>query len=131
MTTQVAPAQLDNTYDGVPPSMPFPVEVPPMDEYNRQLLANVHPPAWQNPTPDGRYNLVVIGAGTAGLVGAIGAAGLGGKVALVERHLIGGDSTAPVSPAWSKRSSTGGWPGRAAKTVSNPLGVVMQQPMPT
>jgi len=35
--------------------------------------------------------LVVIGAGTAGLVTAAGAAGLGAKVALVERHLLGGD----------------------------------------
>jgi pyruvate/2-oxoglutarate dehydrogenase complex dihydrolipoamide dehydrogenase (E3) component len=34
---------------------------------------------------------VVIGAGTAGLVTAAGAAGLGARVALVERHLLGGD----------------------------------------
>jgi pyruvate/2-oxoglutarate dehydrogenase complex dihydrolipoamide dehydrogenase (E3) component len=33
----------------------------------------------------------VIGAGTAGLVTAAGAAGLGAKVALIERHLMGGD----------------------------------------
>ncbi|MCC6215717.1 MAG: mercuric reductase [Polyangiaceae bacterium] len=46
---------------------------------------------WKNPTPSGRYNLVVVGAGTAGLVSAIGAAGLGAKVALVERGLMGGD----------------------------------------
>ena len=55
------------------------------------LVANVHPPSWQNPTPTGRYNLVVIGGGSAGLVAAVGAAGLGAKVALVERHLLGGD----------------------------------------
>jgi pyruvate/2-oxoglutarate dehydrogenase complex dihydrolipoamide dehydrogenase (E3) component len=55
------------------------------------LLANTHPPDWVNPTPSGRYNLVVIGAGTAGLVTAAGAAGLGAKVALIERHLMGGD----------------------------------------
>jgi len=35
--------------------------------------------------------MVVIGAGTAGLVTAAGVAGLGGKVALLERHLLGGD----------------------------------------
>lgn len=63
----------------------------PDDEANRQLLANVHPPDWQNPVADGRYNLVVLGAGTAGLVAAAGAAGMGAKVALVERHLMGGD----------------------------------------
>ncbi|MFN8643399.1 MAG: mercuric reductase [Candidatus Binatia bacterium] len=63
----------------------------PDDELNQALVANVHPPDWRNPTPAGRYNLVVIGAGTAGLVTAAGAAGLGARVALVERHLMGGD----------------------------------------
>lgn len=65
--------------------------VQPFDEANRALLANVHPLEWENPTPEGRYNLVVIGAGTAGLVTAAGAAGLGAKVALIERELMGGD----------------------------------------
>ena len=63
----------------------------PPDEHNRKLAANVHPDDWVNPTPFGRYNLVVIGAGTAGLVTAAGAAGLGAKVALIERQLMGGD----------------------------------------
>ncbi|MCA9174919.1 MAG: mercuric reductase [Planctomycetales bacterium] len=63
----------------------------PADEFNAQLVQNVHPPAWTNPVPDGRYHLVVIGAGTAGLVAAAGAAGLGAKVALIERELMGGD----------------------------------------
>ncbi len=66
-------------------------EVLPTDEHNRRLKSHVHPGDWTNPTPNGRYNLVVIGAGTAGLVTAIAAAGLGAKVALVERHLMGGD----------------------------------------
>ena len=44
-----------------------------------------------NPKPAPRYDLVVIGAGTGGLVSAAGAAGLGAKVALIERHLMGGD----------------------------------------
>jgi len=66
-------------------------QLEPPDEYNRQLQANVHPADWTNPQPSGRYNLVVIGAGTAGLVTAAGAAGLGAKVALVERNLMGGD----------------------------------------
>lgn len=66
-------------------------QVHPFDEHNRALLANTHPQDWINPTPSGRYNLVVIGAGTAGLVTAAGAAGLGAKVALIERHLLGGD----------------------------------------
>ncbi len=63
----------------------------PWDEHNQALVSHVHPPDWINPTPAPRYNLVVIGAGTAGLVCAAGAAGLGAKVALVERHLMGGD----------------------------------------
>jgi pyruvate/2-oxoglutarate dehydrogenase complex dihydrolipoamide dehydrogenase (E3) component len=66
-------------------------ELLPDDEYNQLLEANVHPRNWSNPTPSGRYNLVVIGAGTAGLVTAAGAAGLGAKVALIERGLMGGD----------------------------------------
>ena len=37
------------------------------------------------------YNVIVIGAGTAGLVAAAGTAALGGRVALVERNLMGGD----------------------------------------
>ena len=65
--------------------------VAPLDEHNRKLVSGVHPPDWVNPTPSGRYNLVVIGAGTAGLVTAAGAAGLGAKVALIERDLMGGD----------------------------------------
>jgi pyruvate/2-oxoglutarate dehydrogenase complex dihydrolipoamide dehydrogenase (E3) component len=63
----------------------------PDDEHNRTLVSHVHPADWTNPTPDGRYNLVVVGGGTAGLVSAVGAAGLGAKVALVERHFMGGD----------------------------------------
>ncbi len=63
----------------------------PWDEHNRRTAGNVHPGDWVNPEPRGRYNLVVLGAGTAGLVSAIGAAGLGAKVALVEKHLMGGD----------------------------------------
>lgn len=62
-----------------------------LDEFNRELVANVHPNGWVNPEPRGRYNLVVLGAGTAGLVTAAGAAGLGAKVALVEKHFMGGD----------------------------------------
>jgi pyruvate/2-oxoglutarate dehydrogenase complex dihydrolipoamide dehydrogenase (E3) component len=51
----------------------------------------VFPDAYRNPQPAPRYNLVVIGAGPAGLVMSIVAAGLGAKVALVERQAMGGD----------------------------------------
>lgn len=69
------------------------VTISPMDEYNQELLANVHPPDWANPNPADIYDLVVIGAGTAGLVTAKGAAGLdiGLKVAMIEKNLMGGD----------------------------------------
>ena len=70
--------------DGLP-------EVQPPGPSNRALLEQVHPSDWAAPTPAGRYNLVVLGGGTAGLVAAAGAAGLGARVALVERHLLGGD----------------------------------------
>lgn len=63
----------------------------PDDRHNRTLIDNVHPADWVNPTPQSRYNLVVIGAGSGGLITASLAAGLGAKVALIERHLLGGD----------------------------------------
>ncbi|MEZ6136748.1 MAG: mercuric reductase [Pirellulaceae bacterium] len=66
-------------------------QLKPADHHNQTLQSMVHPIDWSNPVPDGRYNLVVIGAGTAGLVTAAGAAGLGAKVALIERGLMGGD----------------------------------------
>ena len=56
-----------------------------------RLVGHVHPPKWKNPAPAALYDLVVVGAGTAGLVSALGAAGLGARVALVERALLGGD----------------------------------------
>jgi pyruvate/2-oxoglutarate dehydrogenase complex dihydrolipoamide dehydrogenase (E3) component len=67
------------------------VAVVARDEYERERLANVHPPGWRNPQPSGRYSLVVVGAGSAGLVAAHGAAALGAKVAIIERALLGGD----------------------------------------
>ena len=70
--------------------MSQPVTVLPEDAHNQALVANVHPADWPNPEPRNRYNLVVIGAGTAGLVCAAGAAGLGARVALIE--LCGGYS---------------------------------------
>jgi pyruvate/2-oxoglutarate dehydrogenase complex dihydrolipoamide dehydrogenase (E3) component len=68
-------------------------KISPMDAYNQRLIDYVHPPNWVNPEPADVYDLVVIGAGTAGLVVAAGAAGLGLglKVALIERNLMGGD----------------------------------------
>ncbi len=66
-------------------------QVLPLDAHNQRLLDALSPGDWKNPQPAGSYNLVVLGGGTAGLVCAVGAAGLGAKVALIERHLLGGD----------------------------------------
>ena len=84
------------------------------DRYDRQLVANVHPAEWVNPEPRARYHLVVIGGGPGGLMIASIAAGLGARVALVERHLLGGDclnvgcvpSKAIISAARSWRAAT-------------------------
>jgi pyruvate/2-oxoglutarate dehydrogenase complex dihydrolipoamide dehydrogenase (E3) component len=74
-----------------PPAILELPQVQPLDQHNTTLVSNVHPTDHVNPEPASRYNLVVLGAGTAGLVTAAGAAGLGAKVALVEKHLLGGD----------------------------------------
>ncbi len=74
----------------IPPTIVTP-EPPIIDAHDQELVANVHPPEWDNPSPAPRYNLVVVGGGTAGLVAAAGAAGLGARVALIERGRMGGD----------------------------------------
>lgn len=63
----------------------------PWDTHNQRLAAKVAPSGWLAPVPKGKYHLLVIGGGPAGLVAAAGAAGLGARVALVEKHLLGGD----------------------------------------
>ncbi|MEO9020122.1 MAG: mercuric reductase [Gemmatimonadaceae bacterium] len=56
----------------------------------QRRMHDVRPPDWRNPSPAPSYDLVVLGAGTAGLVAAKMAAARGKKVAIVERHLLGG-----------------------------------------
>ena len=72
------------------PSQP-PLEHPSEGPHDRELCANARPPGWRNPQPREPYHLLIIGAGPAGLVAARGAAALGARVALIERHLLGGD----------------------------------------
>ncbi|MDA1092222.1 MAG: mercuric reductase [Acidobacteria bacterium] len=67
------------------------VQFDPTATFNADLLKHVHPEDWTNPAPAERYHLVVVGAGTAGLIAASFAAGAGARVALVERHFMGGD----------------------------------------
>lgn len=81
---------MPNTAPAAETSIP-PGPLYPPSEPNLRLRANVHPTGWRNPTPAAKYHLVVIGGGTGGLVTAAIAAGLGARVALMERHLMGGD----------------------------------------
>jgi pyruvate/2-oxoglutarate dehydrogenase complex dihydrolipoamide dehydrogenase (E3) component len=67
----------------------FPSYEPPND-YDRRDLQNVRPTDWKNPEPVDRYNMVIIGAGPAGLMTALNAAKVGAKVALIERDRFGG-----------------------------------------
>jgi len=60
------------------------------NDYDRRELQNVHPPDWINPEPANRYNLVIVGAGPAGLLTALKAAKVGAKVALIEQDRFGG-----------------------------------------
>ncbi len=68
-----------------------PFSTAPYDSFERERLKNLRPADWRNPPPADRYDLVVVGAGTAGQVAAYTAAALGVKVALVERGLFGGN----------------------------------------
>ncbi len=61
------------------------------NEHDLHRLSLVHPADYQNPEPREKYNLVVLGAGSAGLITSLIAASLGARVALVERELMGGD----------------------------------------
>jgi pyruvate/2-oxoglutarate dehydrogenase complex dihydrolipoamide dehydrogenase (E3) component len=100
-------------------TIPSSGSVLPLDEYNRILIDNVHPTDRVNPTPQDSYDLVVIGAGTAGLVVAAGAAGLGLglKVALIEKHLMGGDCL-----------NTGCIPSKCLVRSARVVGVLWQAP---
>ena len=74
----------------------------PLDEHNLALLDLVHPRKWSNPAPGvgATYDLVVVGAGAAGLAAATQAARRGARTALVEASLFGGASlTSACVPA--------------------------------
>ncbi len=91
LAKKIGGTDMNQTPQGSASASADPVSLRPADAHNARLVSNLHPSDWHNPTPAPCYNLVVIGAGTAGLVTGAGAAGLGAKVALVEKHLMGGD----------------------------------------
>jgi pyruvate/2-oxoglutarate dehydrogenase complex dihydrolipoamide dehydrogenase (E3) component len=109
----------------------------PRDEHEQTLLARVRPADWVNPEPASRYNVVVIGAGTAGLVTAAGAAGLGARVALVERDRMGGDclnvgcvpskALIRAARAWADVREAGEFGIRVPKGVSVDFAAVMDR----
>ncbi len=64
----------------------------PGSEFDASWQALLAPQNYENPIPPTTpYHLAVIGAGPAGLITSIVAAGLGARVALIERHMMGGD----------------------------------------
>ena len=56
------------------------------DEYNNEMLDNVRPMKWVDPKIDGndKYDMLVIGAGAAGLTAAAGSSGLGARACMIE-----------------------------------------------
>lgn len=62
----------------------------PLDAFERKRRAAVSPESWNNPEPAAPYQLVIVGGGAAGLAAADAAAALGARVALIERHMLGG-----------------------------------------
>lgn len=119
------------------PAAMVPPVVRPDDEFNRRLVASVRPADWENPHPAGRYNLVVVGAGTAGLVSAAVAAGIGARVALIERHLMGGDclnvgcvpskGILRSARAWAARDKAGAFGLPRADNLPVDFGAVMRR----
>lgn len=74
----------------IPDPLP-PQATTPQDAVERERLRYLHPPDWINPPAAACYDLVIVGGGTTGLVAAQAAARTGAKVALIERHLLGGN----------------------------------------
>ncbi len=97
------------------------------DDHADRLAALVGSRHWTNPVPARAYDLVVLGGGTAGLVSAMGAAGLGARVAIVERHLLGGDclNTGCVPSKALLRAA------RAVGEIRNAAELGVQVPAPT
>ncbi len=77
-----------------------------LDEFRRTMLGLP-----QRPRDAGNYDLVVVGAGVAGICAAVGAARLGLKVALVEcRDVLGGNNSSRVRVHISAKRNMDPWP---------------------
>ena len=60
--------------------------------YDQILKNNVFPTDWRNPKAiNGKYNLLVIGAGASGLISASSCSAIGGTAAIIEATHFGGD----------------------------------------
>jgi pyruvate/2-oxoglutarate dehydrogenase complex dihydrolipoamide dehydrogenase (E3) component len=70
--------------------MPIP-DAPHERDREHSILDDLHPSLWRNPKPADSYDLVILGAGPAGLAAAFEAAPLGAKVALIEQNILGGN----------------------------------------
>ncbi|MFP4417188.1 MAG: dihydrolipoyl dehydrogenase family protein [Chitinivibrionales bacterium] len=62
----------------------------PLDQYNTELIENVFPQPWINPSPRRIYDLAVIGGGVAGYAAVREAAAHGARVALIQEGPLGG-----------------------------------------
>jgi len=62
-----------------------------LDGHNRDTLNHCRPLNWVDPEADGVYDMIAIGGGAGGLVSSIGAAISGGKAAIIEKNIMGGD----------------------------------------
>ena len=63
----------------------------PNDKFNRKLLKEVFPKGWKNPKAAHLYDLVVVGAGPGGMTAAVLASHYNLKIALIEKHHMGGE----------------------------------------
>lgn len=62
-----------------------------LDKHNRDTLNNCRPLNWVDPDTEDVYDMVAIGGGAGGLVSSIGAAISGGRAAIIEKNVMGGD----------------------------------------
>ena len=67
------------------------LEIGPLDKLNVELLDQVHPAKWSQPKGIPVYNMIAVGAGAGGLVTCGATSRAGGRAALIEEKMLGGD----------------------------------------